>query len=1172
MENSSQNGNNKIKTDQDVWQIVCLGGLRAVRGEQCVERFRTQKTAAMLALMALRGPHPREVLIDLLWPDLEIDAGRNNLSTSLSSLRRQLEADLPANSVLIADRASVGLNPRAFDTDVRRFEAALARAESASGDTERAQHLAEALTLYKGPFLPGFYEDWAQAEARRLEERFNLALARLLPLLESSGQIARAIEFARRGVFFHPTSETWHLSLMRLLAESGQFEAALRQFKDLQKALRRAGEEPSEAAHQLLKQIRRQARRLDAASVEVASSASDNIEQPAPALLQSGVVSLLMMDNPSSTTERETIESIIHEHGGTSMRRADDTLLWGFGRASQAVEAAASIEALVCGFAGSRLPRIAVNTGEVENRSGQFEGEVLERTVQLMLAAHPGQVLCGEATSSFLQAQGTQSASLRDLGRYRLGEGHAERLFQIVSASIESAERASFPPVRAVPARTGSLPQVFTRFFGRRAEIEALQALLESERLVTLTGVGGAGKTRLVTETARQLFDCLGGAVWFVPLAEIHDPSLILLAVRDAMRLPAAPGVAPRDQVTAALAAQPSLLILDNFEQLAEHGALCVAELLEAVPDLRILITSRQKLNLPAEREMPLSPLPVPDEEASLADLKEFSSTALFIDRARTVRADFALSERNARATSALCRRLDGIPLALELAAARSLVMSPAQILGKLEGQLDFLETRQKGVPERHRTLRGAIEWSFELLSPDLQRFFARLSAFHGGWTVEAAEAVCDEPEALESLTRLRECSLVEAQESAETVRFKMLETLREYSASRVEPEEYSELVARHFNYFLSLAEDTSEEVARGQSIERLELEQDNLRAALDWSLSDEADAARAQAGARLVIALRPLWNLRSRYAEAVAWSEKVLKRNDVAALLRARVLSGLGDFGWHLGDFEMALAGLEEGLKLFRDLQNPSGVADTLRSMGRVLVVSGGEERARACFEESLSLSRALGDRRSILLSLVNLCWVILNTPSPLSQLSTLEEALALAREMEDESSVATVVTVLGLIFYSQQRMAEAEKHFREGHDLCAQLGQQWERIATLWGLGSVARERGDFVRARSLLSEALQLCLTVGARWELSIQLNAVGFLTLREGRAEHAASLLGASERLRESTGHYLLGSQAAEHERYVSELRTSLEPQSLETAWSSGRLMSMERVVALALRDA
>jgi predicted ATPase len=309
------------------------------------------------------------------------------------------------------------------------------------------------------------------------------------------------------------------------------------------------------------------------------------------------------------------------------------------------------------------------------------------------------------------------------LGRYRLGEGHAERLFQIETASTESAERTPFPPVKAVPARTGSLPQVFTRFFGRRAEIEALQSLLESERLVTLTGVGGSGKTRLATETARELFDRLCGAVWFVPLADTHDPSLILLAVRDAMRLPIAPGIAPRDQVTAALAAQPSLLILDNFEQLAEQGALCVAELLEAVPDLRILITSRQKLNVPGEREMPLSPLPVPDEEASLADLKEFSSTALFIDRARTVRADFALSERNARATSALCRRLDGIPLALELAAARSLVMSPGQILQKIEGQLDFLETRQKGVPERHRTLRGAIEWSFELLSPDLQSF-----------------------------------------------------------------------------------------------------------------------------------------------------------------------------------------------------------------------------------------------------------------------------------------------------------------------------------------------------------------------------------------------------------------------------------------------------------------
>ena len=902
-----------------LWRIEFFGGLRARRDNEVVTRFRTQKTAALLAYLALKpGPQPREVLVGLLWPDAEPEAARNSLSAALSSLRRQMEDDLPAGSVLTADRAAVGLNPAAFTTDIADFASALEAAAKTNDDAARATALAQAVDLYEGPFLPGFYDDWALAQARCREEEFFEASSDLIDLLESQEQPERAAHYARRGVTLYPAHEGWNLALMRLYRALGQPDVVLRQYQELKKALEREGNEPSEAARRLAQDAKRsleagrQAQEEPAAASRAAPRRVPDDETmgtgapvpPVPTAVPAGgatpapstdfapfarTVTFLMTDCPEGEKEAHLLTRELERHEGQPLHEAPDRALWVFGRASDAVAAAAGAQVGLLRLPPESRPRMALCAGEVELVRGDYRGEALERVRRLLPAAHPGQVLCDESTADLARRAemlsprsgallGAPQASLHELGVYRLMETGAERLFQ-----VDYPAAPQFAPPHLAAVASNRLPMQITRFFGRNGEIEQLHRLLVEEgiRLLTLTGPGGSGKTRLAIEAARGLLSHWRDAVWFVPLADISDPAFIFPTIRDTLKLPTMPNASPQEQLVEALAAQPALLLLDNFEQLVEEGAACVQELLEWLPSLTILVTSRQVLNVQGEREFAVLPLPVPAEDTAAAQLREFSSTALFIDRAQAARVDFRVDERNARAVAAVCRRLDGIPLAIELAAARSLVLSPVQMLEKLKDRLDLLSTRQRGIPERHRTLRAAIEWSYGLLSAELQRFFARLSVFRGGWTIEAAEAVCEEPDALDFLTRLRECSLIvtEERESACEIRFRMLETLREYAASQLTVEDHAARERRYAAHFERLAEEAEPHLHGPEQtvwLERLECEQDNFRAVLAWTLDHDPDAAL-----RCAAALSPFWETRGHYAEGRSWLERALSIAD---------------------------------------------------------------------------------------------------------------------------------------------------------------------------------------------------------------------------------------------------------------------------------------------------
>jgi predicted ATPase/DNA-binding SARP family transcriptional activator len=946
------------------WRITLLGGLRVERGEeaadkQVITRFKSHKVGGLLAYLAyhLRQAHSREVLIEMFWPDSPPEQGRNSLSAALSSLRSQLEPPgTPAGAVIRADRYSVGLNPATVTTDVAEFQATLKDAAKAGSATERAQCLGRAIDLYQGRLLPGHYDEWITPEGERLSGLFLEAAARLIAEREAGGDLSAALTCAGKAVSADPLSEDANRHLIRLLAAAGQPGAALRQYKEYERRLgEELGEEPSSPLRALARQIEKDTG-VAAPSVPpprsvVTGSSSFSLAANGPT-----TVTFLLTDIEGSTRlfeqardaypeavarHHELLRSGFARHGGREIKEAGDSFVVAFASAGRALACAVACQQALAGEVwpeaiGPLRVRMAIHTGDVEEKGGSYQGLVLHRASRMLTAAHGGQILLSEITAGLVRRDLPHEVRLLDLGVYRLRDVPSpERLFQ---AEYPGMGQHDFGPLAAEAGYGANLPLTFTRFFGREREIAELTEMLRSGgvRLVTITGPGGTGKTRLALQVAERLSGNFHGAVWFVGLADISDPQLIAGTILDSLRVPRSPQREPIDQVVEALGRQPSLLVLDNMEHLlgeagvtglVEDGASLVQTLLRRVPSLTLLITSRQLLGLSAEREYILSPLPTPHgDNGGPEQLSAYDSVRLFIDRAQQAKTDFQISNGNAPAVAELCDRLEGIPLAIELAAARAQVLTPAQMLAQLSSgaepnrRFDLLASRRRDLSERQRTLKGAVEWSYRLLSPELQRFFCRLSVFRGGWSVEAAEAVCEEPLALDYLAQLRECSLVLAHEAGEQIRFSMLETLREFGRERlVAAAEEMSASKRHRDYFLALAEAADRQLIgpeEKRGLERLDANQDNLRAALSWSLTDPAGA---EPGLRLAATLRRFWWIRGNMREGQQWLRAMLEREGASArtLERAAALTVLGALLQLCAEWEAARPYLEEGLAI---------------------------------------------------------------------------------------------------------------------------------------------------------------------------------------------------------------------------------------------------------------
>jgi predicted ATPase/DNA-binding SARP family transcriptional activator len=783
----------------------------------------------------------------------------------------------------------------------------------------------------------------------------------------------------------------------------------------------------------------------------------------------------------------------------------------------------------------------------------------------------------------------TPSPALRELaGRIERDELPAPRIraspappagesdHRIWSAlSTSCSPEAGLPP--AVTEASGYLPPSVNRFFGREAEIARVRKLLlgEGVRLVTLTGPGGSGKTRLALEAAVRLREALDGAVWFVPLADLSDPQRIVDAIHGALRLPRLPQREPREQVVEAVSRPPSLLVLDNLEHLMPAAVPIIRDVLERAPLLQCLVTSRQILELTPEREIAVGPLPVPVESRELrvespartgsadpatlnpqlSTLFHCPSVALFVDRAQRASLDFQLTGANAAAVAALCRRLEGIPLAIELAAARAQRLSPGRMLVEVEQRFDLLVSRKRDLPSRHQTLRAAIDWSYRLLSPAAQPFFARLFVIRGGFSPEAAarvaggEAGCP-TEAREFLALLRECSLVQAEEQDGEMRFRMLETLREYGeALLAAPDETERQRHRHAAYFLEWAEAAQREVRGANAalwLDRLERDHDNLRAALDW-LAGQVCIAEAM---RLALALRPFWWDRYHRIEGQRRLLALVALTDPSdpSPERAHLIYYAGHFAWWQGNLETAHSLFQQSLPLLELINDQPLRAGTFGILDHLAMEQNGDSRAaRAFYEQGHAAYLALGYSPGIAGALFWLGQLARHGGDLPTARARWEEALAIHRETGDPAIIGGALEPLAELAYVQGDVAATCVYLRERVALQREVDRhrgvvppardaesptvEWQdgrAVRRLWEeslafgraqgakerfhyLAEIIAEQGDFPAAQAILEESLTLFLELDRKFALGYLKGRMAAIARCRGEYPAAQALL-------------------------------------------------------------
>jgi predicted ATPase len=678
-----------------------------------------------------------------------------------------------------------------------------------------------------------------------------------------------------------------------------------------------------------------------------------------------------------------------------------------------------------------------------------------------------------------------------------LGLSEEERATLTAALPARGAKAAKVTAPAAAPASVleATLPSPPTPLVGREQELREIEDLLSKSevRLLTLTGIGGVGKTRLAVEVARASLaeGHFPDGVAFVGLASLPDPSLVATVVLRSLGLRESEGRAPSETLRDRLREKRLLLVLDNFEHLLE-AAVEVAGLIESCPSLVVLATSRAPLRVRGEQEYPVPPLALPSSTRNLAgeDVLKAPSSRLFLERARAVSPDFAITEENARDVAAICWRLAGLPLALELAAARARFMEPATLLARLDRALSTAWTRD--LPERQRTMRSTLDWSHDLLTEEERVVFRRLSVFSGGFTLEAAEGVCafgeaEPEEILELLGRLNEQSLVTVNRDTDGSRYGMLEPVRQYALERLE--ESGEIAAtreRHAEHFVALAE-TAKPVFLGPEYPvwsgRIEREHDNLREVLRWA----RDTGDICTGLRLVGALSWFWWMGGYLREGRRWAEELLSQpfdydHPRCALARAGALCAAGELAFGQGDLARAAELFEASLALYRDLGDDAGIAAVLAELGQVARAQGDHDHAVALSEEGLELARRLGDLRVAAISLGTLGRAERHRGNLEGAISRHEESLSLFREIGHGWGSAYTLANLAVAALGRGDIESALALNEESLSIYRELGDSSGMALALINLGDVASERGEVERARTLYDEALHLYRELG------------------------------------------------------------------------------------------
>jgi serine/threonine-protein kinase PknK len=758
----------------------------------------------------------------------------------------------------------------------------------------------------------------------------------------------------------------------------------------------------------------------------------------------------------------------------------------------------------------------------------------------------------------------------------------------VVQATIVSTPPSPTPAPAVVRAPeavapvSGHIPVPLTPLVGRADELAAAQEVLSRDhvRLLTLTGPGGTGKTRVAIELARSLEKAFPGGVSFVDLTAINEPALVIPRIADVLGVEGA-GAGDSsmfEALKARLLEMPPLLVLDNFEHVIA-AAPVAAELLTAVSRLKILVTSRAPLRVRGEHEYPVPPLALPDRErlGDADSVAEAPAVALFVAVAQATDPTFALTDENAPSVAAICARLDGLPLAIELASARVKLLPPAALEARLDESLQLLSGSARDLPSRHQTIRATLDWSYELLDRAEQVVFARLGVFSGGWTRDAAAVICatgalDATSVDDALVSLVDNSLVGRRAGGDgELRFDMLQTVHEYAVFRlIESGDLADARARHLAWYRDLAEEAEPQLVgphQAAWVGRLEAEAANLRAALSWSL----ESGDVESGLRIAGALVRFWSVRGHMTEGRLWLEQALARSGVDSAVRGKAVYAAGYAALGQGDYPDATKRFEESLAICHELGDTSGIARSLAQLGWLEAARGELELATALSDESLLLARQANDKATSSAALANLAETAFVRSDYARATQLFEESLNLRRELQDRRNIANGLLNLGRTELRRGETERAIPLLEEGLELARELGDTWSISVALGNLAEAALRRNDLSHARSLLAEALAAAQTRGDKRIAAELLQRTAALSAADGDIARATRLRGAAEALRTSTGAPASPAEEAIEEAWLGSARALLG-NDFEALSESGRGLELDEAIALALSAA
>ncbi len=907
-------------------RINLLNEFKVVVGGVAIDRFKTNRIKYLLAYLAyhLSESLTRMHLIDMFWPKVELANGRDSLSTALGSLRHHLEnsKSLIGEIIVSDDNDQLHLNSDYVSTDVADFITEISAARRAYKDDDKIYHYSRAIDIYQG---------------KDYHEQIDL----MLPL----GKMIMA-------------KDEWLLKDFDDWISTANSDL----YAEYQKCIKLCSE-----------LIEHKQQRPDHPN----KPRKENTTHPLPV----GTITVLLSDveglQNQTGVQKKYIFSLLSRLLENVNRRfkakvlQNEVLLIVFGDVEEAFEFAVEYHKAVCFQPWSvTIPRVrlvvyTINIRREELVEDEYPAAALKQAIAMLQAAHGGQILVSGAAEPLLRPN-LKDTILVNLGEYFLGSDITEKIFMVVYPKMQPT---SFPPLKAKSLSSVNIPNPRNQYFGREKEIALLQNLLhptnpEYPRLITLSGIGGSGKTSLAIQTARKILGLYSGSVWFVSLADILDPSLILNQISDSMHLPLLPSAEPLEYIVQELFRQPSLLILDSFEHLIIDGTDIIHTLLERIPTLKCLVTSRQVLNIDGEKQIQVEPLSVPNLSDSQEELMEFSSVKMFVDRAKLRIADFCVTSNNKDMVIGICCILEGIPLSIELAATYVRKLSLSQILKRIENRLTFLVDNRRNTTERHRSLLAVMDLSYEQLTADCQVLFSRLSIFRGGWTLEAAAKVClpeySEDKVFEILNELCDASLIIRDENSDVIRYRILDTLREYAKGKVILAEEKQLIEGHVFYYLKLAEGAEAHVQMPDPTElrmMLELEHDNFRAAMVACEHETSDTFKVS-WICLIAALTDFWRLCGHFAEG--WQRIQIALSSLLEygepVVRFKVLRGAGHMTYSQGSYSQAIAYYERCLELCYNNEWGNELADAavmLMNLGATASDQGDYSSALKYYDE---------------------------------------------------------------------------------------------------------------------------------------------------------------------------------------------------------------------------